>query len=53
MKDLFWYIVMGLALIIFGVSMWYLARYINYNLSYKDLVTQTIVESVKSECLIK
>ena len=30
---------------------WSIGRYVNYNLSYKDMVVETIKEQVKAECL--
>lgn len=42
----------GVVLVVgFGIGMWQLARTWNYNLSYKSMVKQTIVEMVKEESL--
>jgi len=38
---------------IFGYFMWNVARSINYNLSYKSMVVETIKEHVKEGCLNK
>jgi cytochrome oxidase assembly protein ShyY1 len=35
----------------FGIGMWQLVRTWNYNLSYKSMVKQTIIEMVKEESL--
>ena len=41
----------GLALIAFGLTMWYAARKVNYNFSYKSMVQETVREMVKEEAL--
>lgn len=34
-----------------GIGVWSLARTWNYNLSYKSMVKQTIVDMVREDCL--
>lgn len=33
------------------IGIWSVARQINYDLSYSDLVTETISQTVKQECI--
>jgi cytoskeletal protein RodZ len=40
-----------LIVILFSIWMWSLARAWNYNLSYKSMVKQTIVDMVREDCL--
>lgn len=45
--------VIGIIVLILFISyfVWQIKRKINYNFSYKDMVVETIKETVKSECL--
>ena len=36
-----------------SIACWQIGRAINYQLSYKDMVIETIKETVKEECLKK
>ena len=42
-----------LVLVTLGLSLggWWLARWVNYSFMYRDLVIETIKDTVKSECL--
>lgn len=45
-------IIIGICFIIsITIGGWYCARKINYNLSYKSMVQETVKEIVKKECL--
>ena len=37
--------------LVISFSMWKLSRIVNYNLSYKTMVENTVRDLVKSECL--
>lgn len=36
-----------------SIACWQIGRVINYELSYKDMVVETVKEIVKNECLKK
>ena len=45
------YFVATILVIGFGIGIWQIARVWNYNLSYKSMVKQTVIEMVKEESL--
>jgi flagellar basal body-associated protein FliL len=38
-------------IVVFALSSWFIGRKINYSLSYENMVRQTIIETVKEDCL--
>lgn len=51
MKHFILGVALGLALLVFSYVMWGVSRSINYTMSYKGMVQQTIREMVKQESL--
>jgi hypothetical protein len=45
------YVVLFLVVIAIGFGGWFVARKVNYSLSYKSMVEQTVKDMVKDECL--
>ena len=51
MKSLFIYIIGIIIAIVIAIGFWQIGRKINYNLSYEDMVKQTVREMVKEDNL--
>jgi len=51
MKNLIMYVIVTLIVLSFSFGAWHFGRKINYSLSYKSMVKQTIIEMVKEEAL--
>lgn len=51
MKEALIYVIAIIFVLIFGIGGWYFGRVINYNLSYKSMVQETVREMVKEGSL--
>jgi len=49
--DIVLYALALIIILLISFGAWYVGRSINYKMSYKDMVEQTIKETVKEECL--
>lgn len=50
-KNFILYVLVTIVILAFAIGMWQVVRRCHYNISYKSMVEQTIIEMVREEAL--